>query len=88
MQSHRSDETVERIEEIKSDYEKAHEYDSTIIGRKRFRELRVILHRLGVRIHIPMNSAGFSDEYCKKYGKETNRWKCDPAVLKEIERRT
>ena len=71
MQPQTSDEeNKERNIEIDNDYNKAKNYPDTIIGRKRLRGLRVLLGQLGIELHVPMNSAAFTDEYCKKYGKK------------------
>lgn len=70
LQSQNSNEKNQRTEreiEISKDYSKAARWQESIISRKRFRELRKALWKMGIRVHIPGNHASFSDEYCKKY---------------------
>jgi len=63
----------ERLEEINKAYSKAVNFPTTIIGRKRLRALRKALSELGINVHIPMNSALYTNDYCLKYGnKEPN----------------
>jgi len=40
----------------------------TIDRRGVFRGLRQTLHRMGIPLNIPMNSAEITHEYCKEYG--------------------
>ena len=70
MQSQKSDEEIERSREIEKDWKKACQFPNSILGRKRLRELRHILYHLGINLHIPMNSAYVTDEYCRNYGKD------------------
>lgn len=64
-----NEENKERDIEINRDYAKAHSFPSTIIGRKRFRDMRNFLYDLGIFLPIPMNSVLFTHAYAMKYGK-------------------
>ena len=64
-----SDEEKERDIEIDNDYLKARQFSGTIIGRKRFRNMRIFLTNIGINLPIPMGAAVFTHEYAEKYGK-------------------
>lgn len=61
---------TEREIEIGNDYSKARKFPHTIIGRKRLRGLRRALWKINIHLFVPMNSAQYTDEYCKAYSKE------------------
>ncbi len=60
----------ERLEETNKDWRKASEFPTTIIGRKRLRAMRKALWELGIKVHIPMNSAAYTNSYCLQHGEE------------------
>lgn len=69
MWTQTSDEEKERESEINKDIRKAIALPKTILGRKRLRDFRQFLFWLEIPCHIPLNSAAYTDQYCKKYGK-------------------
>lgn len=70
LQSQKSNEKSEREIEIGNSYSKARQFPNTIIGRKRFREMRRALWGMGIYVRIPGNLAHYSHDYCAKYGEE------------------
>ena len=73
MQSQTSNEEIEeRIErnrEVDKDWHKARQFPTTVIGRVRLRNMRRFFHHVGINVQIPMNSAAFTDAYCRAFGK-------------------
>lgn len=65
----------ERAEEINLDTLKAFMFPDTVIGRKRFRELRYFLHKLDINILILNNDTQISHYYCVNLKKEAVDWK-------------
>jgi len=44
---------------------------TTVARRGIFRGLRFTLHKLGIHLHIPGNSAEITDQYCQTFGDES-----------------
>jgi hypothetical protein len=77
MQSQKSIEAEERRTEVEKDATKAFMFPNTVLGRKRFRELRYFLKKLNIQVTIPNNDVHATHFYCVQFNDESDQWKYD-----------
>jgi len=75
MRAQITDEEIKELtKEVELDPFKAAHMPRTVLGRKRFRDLRIALHNLDIHVDIPYRDALFTDAYCKMYAPEEQDW--------------